>query len=129
MGEGYWVGHLAVVYDGNDPGQIDISFGDYDGQPQQFAVVGDAPDPARVDRSTGLVKYGLAQIESYSASTGELWDHQHYAAHIRTRAGGPTTGTVLMQLTGRRRLKVEIFPGLPPSAVNGFDGKALFYER
>jgi len=31
MNEGYWDAHLAVVYDGNDPGQIDISFGNYQG--------------------------------------------------------------------------------------------------
>ncbi len=129
IGEGYWTGHLAVVYDGNDPEQIDISFGDYEGQPQQFAVVGNSPDPARVDQSTGLVKYELGQIEYYSAGTGQLWDHQHYAPHIRTRAGGSVMGTVLMQLTGQRKLKMEIFPGQRASAVRGFDGKALSYER
>ena len=36
-GEGYWAGHLSIVPDGNDPGWTDISFGDYQGQAQQFA--------------------------------------------------------------------------------------------
>jgi hypothetical protein len=32
---------------------------DYEGQPQQFAVIGNRPDPATVTQSTGLVKYEL----------------------------------------------------------------------
>jgi len=71
--EGYWDGHLAVVLRRNDPGQIDISFGNYDGQPQQFAVIGNAPDPASVDIAMGLVKYELGQIVTYRGDTGELW--------------------------------------------------------
>ena len=37
MREGYWVGHLSLVYDGNDPGQIIVSLGDYQGSPMQLA--------------------------------------------------------------------------------------------
>ena len=46
--EGYWDGHLSVVYDGNDPTQVEVSFGNYQGSARQFAVVGNAPDPATV---------------------------------------------------------------------------------
>src|SRR5205807_1502449 len=88
MNEGYWDGHLAVVYDGNDPGQIDISFGNYRGAPGQFAVIGDLPDPATVSQSTGLIRYELGLIQTYSASTG-------------------TIGTVLMQMIATRGIKVE----------------------
>jgi hypothetical protein len=129
MNEGYWEGHLAVVYDGNDPGQIDISFGNYQGSPHQFAVIGDAPDPATVDESTGLVRYVLGQIQTYSGTTGQLWDGRTYLPHIRTRASAGVIGTVLMQLMAARSLKVEIFPGLTASQVKGFDSRATMFER
>jgi hypothetical protein len=127
-GGNYWTGHLSVVYDGNDPRQVDISFGDYRGQPQQFAVVGNTPDPARVDQSSGLIKYELGQIQRYSADTGKPWDSQHYASHVSTKAG-PAVGTVLMQVTGKRQLKMEIFAGKTASQVVGFDAAAELYER
>lgn len=127
--EGYWDGHLSVVYDGNDPGQIDISFGNYRGQPQQFAVIGNAPDPADVTEATGVVAYQLGQIVTYSGDTGEAWDHRTYLPHVRTRADSTVMGTVLMQLTGRRQMKLEIFPGKTAAQVQGFDSGALVYER
>jgi hypothetical protein len=129
MVEGYWVGHLAVVYDGNDPGQVDVSFGNYQGTAQQFAVFGNSPDPAAVDESTGVVKYELGQIQSYSAATGKAWDSRSYLPHMRVRAAGGVAGTVLMQLVGKRSLRVETFPGKQAAQVSGFDSGALMYER
>ncbi|MBX4197242.1 hypothetical protein KW801_01650 [Candidatus Saccharibacteria bacterium] len=128
-GEGYWAGHLSVVPDGNDPTWTDISFGDYQGQPQQFAVIGNTPDPAKVDSATGLVKFQLGQIEHYSATTGEIWGGQAYVPHIRTRANNNVKGTVLMQMTDKRTLKMEIFPGKTAAQVSGFDSSALIYTR
>ena len=128
-GEGYWDGHLSVVYDGNDPGQIVVSIGNYQGQPQQFAVIGNLPDPAQVSQATGLVAYELGQIVTYRGDTGELWDHKSFLPHIRTRADSRVLGTVLLQLIGDRQLKVEVFPGKGRAAVSGFDSGALLYER
>jgi hypothetical protein len=128
-GGNYWTGHLAIVPDGNDPTQTDVSFGDYQGQAQQFAVIGNQPDPATVDPATGVIKYELGQIETYSGSTGQVWDHMSYLPHIRTRANGRVQGTVLMQLVGPRSLKMEIFPGKTAAQVSGFDAAALMYER
>jgi len=129
MNEGYCDGHLAVVYDGNDPGQIDISFGNYQGAPRQFAVVGNSPDPATVAGSTGLVRYELGLIQNYSASTGQLWDGKTYLPHIRTRASAGVIGTVLLQLMATRGLKMEIFPGRSAGQVVGFDSNAVMFER
>src|SRR5437867_3670515 len=127
--EGYWDGHLAVVYDGNDPSQIVISFGDYQGQPQQFAVVGNTPNPASVSQGTGLVTYELGQIVTYGGDSGQSWDGMSYLPHIKVRAGTPAAGTVLMQMVAQRQLKVEIFPGKTAAEVSGFDSAALTYER
>jgi hypothetical protein len=129
MREGYWVGHLSLVYDGNDPGQIIVSVGDYQATPMQFAVIGNEPDPASVDPTTGLIKYELGQIEWFSADTGMTWDHQAYMPHVRTRAGADVIGTILLQLVGPRSLKVEIFPGKTAGQVSGFDAGALLYQR
>jgi hypothetical protein len=126
---GYWDGHLSVVYNGNDPSQIEISFGNYQGQPQQFAVIGNIPDPAKVDQSSGLIKYELSQIEPYSADTGQVWDSVTYLPHLRTRVAGTVEGTVLMQMLGKRSLKMEIFPGKTAAQISGFDSGALMYER
>jgi hypothetical protein len=129
MQEGYWDGHLAVVPDGNDPSQIDISIGNYQGTARQFTVIGNSPDPATVAESTGLVRYELGQIETYSASTGQRWDGKTYVPHVRTRAAGGVLGTVLMQMMATRSLKVEIFPGKSSSQVAGFDASAVMFER
>ena len=127
--EGYWVGHLSIVPDGNDPNQIVISIGDYQGQAQQFATFANQPDPASVDQSTGVVKYELGQIQTYSATTGQVWGGQQYLSHIRARASGPVAGTILVQLTGMRELKMETFPNKTAAQVSGFDAGALAYER
>jgi hypothetical protein len=128
-GEGYWVGHLSVVYDSNDPGQVVISFGDYAGSARQFAVVGNTPDPASVDQGSGLIAYQLGQLEWYSGDTGLAWDHVSYIPHVRARAGRDVSGTVLMQLVGTRSLKIETFPGRLASQATSFDSGAVMYER
>lgn len=127
--DGYWAGHLAVVYDANDPGQVEISFGNYLGAARQFAAIGSTPDPAMVSVSTGLVRYELGYLESYSPATGVAWDTKTYLPHMRVRATGGVVGTVLMQLAGARSLEMEIFPGRTAGQVTGFDSGALMYER
>ena len=128
-GEGYWDGHLSIAYDGNDPNQIIVSFGNYQGQPAQFAVIGNAPDPATVSQTTGIVSYELGPIVTYNGDTGDLWDAHSYIPNIRAKAGTPAQGIVLLQLLGDRHLKVEAFPGMTATQVSGFDSAALLYER
>ena len=129
MQEGYWDGHLAVVPDGNDPGQIDISIGNYQGTARQFAVIGNSPDPSVVAESTGVVRYELGYVETYSAVTGQRWDGKAFVPHVRTRAAPGVLGTVLMQMMATRSLKVEIFPGKTSTQVAGFDANAVMFER
>jgi len=128
-GEGYWVGHLSIVPDGNDPSQTIVSLGDFEGQAQQFAVIGNTPDPATVSPGTGPIRYELGQIVNYRGDTGEPWDHRSFIPHIRTRAGDWEVGTVLLEMTGPRRLRMEVFPGLGAADVPGFGPDALIYER
>ncbi len=79
--------------------------------------------------STGLVRYELGELQSYSAVTGAAWDTKTYLPHMRVRATGAVIGTVLMRLVGTRSLEMEIFPGKTAGQVNGFDSGALIYER
>lgn len=129
LSEGYWEGHLAAVYDGIDPTAIELSFGDFAGQAAQYLVVGNAPDPAQVSESSGVVKYELAGISYYSAVTGMTWDRTHYARELRARPQPALTGTVLMQVVATEMLKVEIFPNKAAAQVGGFDTAAQIYVR
>src|SRR5437588_351723 len=83
-------------------------------------------DPATVDQSSGLIKFELGQIQHSSGDTGKPWDGQQYVPHVTTRAG-PVVSTVLMQLTGQRQLKMEIFAGKTASQVIGLDAAAELF--
>lgn len=124
-----WRAHLSFVYDAIDPSLAVLSIGDYGGQAQQFAVIGNAPDPATIGVGD-LHKYELTQIDHYRSSTGQPWsDNTHAFDDIKARPGSYVQGTVLAQLVGTRKLKFEAFPGKPAAQVTGFDASAITYER
>ncbi len=129
----YWDGHLALVPDGLDSTQWRFSIGNFSGDPRQFGVKGNAPDPRAISVETGLVKY-------------ELTDNEHYARNDPTRHGlgtgcvrpgddiasrnlGQVLGVVLLQMTGTRTLKCEVFPGKSAAEVAGFTLAVKMYER
>ena len=126
---GYWVTHLSFAYDGLDPSLIIISLGNFSNEPQQFAVKGNAPDPATVGVSNGLVKYELVGFE-YRTEKGERWDKQSFAK-ITTAFGydHPVQGVVLVQMLEDRKIKLEVFPGKLASQVSGFTENKKIYER
>jgi len=127
--EGYWNGHLSIVPDGNDPTQVIVSIGDFNGQAEQFAVIGNTPDPATVSTNTGLVKYELGQIVYYSGDTGKVWDRLTYLPHLRTKASDFAAGTILVQLISPRVLQVEVFPDKTAAQTSTFTTNANLYER
>lgn len=115
-GRNYWVGHLSLAYGHIDPALVLISMGMPDGSSQQWAVKGNAPDPATVDASRGVVKYEVQ---------GQRGDS------VRTNAN-PTTplqGVLLVQVLPGRQLRIEYFPGATASSVSGFSAAAKTYER
>lgn len=131
----YWDGHFSFVYDFLDPSQIRFSIGNWSGQPAQFGVGGNSPDPKDVSPSTGIIKVELV--------------HFGYGARNDPSAtglgGGPNSivpgddvysynfagekGTALLEMTGPRLLKVEVFPGKAAADVTGFTSAARMYER
>lgn len=123
----YWVGHLSIVYDCYDPDAIVISFGDYEGTPKDFAVKGNAPDPADVSVDSGLIKYELTDYEYYVGD--ERWDRNSFLKGLEARNSGTERGVVLFQLIDDRKLKMEIFDGQTSDSVTVFTENALIYER
>jgi hypothetical protein len=123
-----WRGHLSFVYDYIDPTLIEVSIGDYGGQSKQFAVKTNGPNPASIGEGK-LTKYELTTIDHYRQTTGETWDSMHAFTDIKARPGMAVQGTVLVQLTGKRKLKFEAFPGKTAAQVTGFTNNAIIYER
>ncbi|MCA9349096.1 hypothetical protein KC878_03050 [Candidatus Saccharibacteria bacterium] len=114
---GYWVGHLALLYYANDPQYIIISLGDYQGSPKAFAVKGNTPDPATIGVDSGVVKYEL--IEAPNGGGGSVSINQN----------SQVQATALFQVLENEKLKTEVFPGQSGAEITGFTDKALSYER
>ncbi len=127
--ENYWTSHLSIVYDAYDPQRIVFSIGNYDGKDsEQFAVKGNAPDPANVKIEDGLVKYELVQYDWFTPG-GNPWDRKSLAKGLKTVSNENTLGIVLAQMIEDRKIKFESFPGKTASQVSGFTSTARIYER
>ncbi len=117
--------HASFVYDDIDPTHIILSFGNFGGQPAQFGVENNSPDPKDISVSSGVVKYKLVDTQ-YILSNGNLWDRFSYANNIRAMSGSYVKGVALVQMMSERALKLELFPGQSDAS---FDDKAILYER
>jgi hypothetical protein len=114
----YWVGHLAFAYHHVEPSELIISIGELDGKARQFSVRDNAPDPAKVSKADGLVKYGLIapRIENRTGKPFGGYEERFY-------------GALLAQLIEDRKLRVEVFPGKTTEEIKGFTNAARNYER
>lgn len=133
----YWDGHLSITPDYIDPTFWHFSTGNWPfdtaqgkgGQATQFGIT-PTPDPTKVGVETGLVKYELRQSELYNADTNQQWlSNEAPIANPKARLIGDVQGTVLLQLTEPRKLKVEAFPNKSASEVAGFTTNTKNYER
>lgn len=124
---GYWTTHLAFAYNNLDPTLVIVSIGNYPSRFGQFAVKGNAPDPATVRVSTGLVKYELVGFE-YRTENGQWWDRTSFAKIAKAEEVGQVEGVVLVQMTEDRKIKFEAFPGKTAAEVPGFSSPTI-YER
>ena len=95
----------------------------------QFGVRGNTPDPADVTPSSGLIKYELMQADWVVADTGKSWDRASNPGSGLRGSYGEEKGTLLVQMLGDRRIKVEVFLGKAPGEVEGFTDAARIYER
>ncbi|MBI4017399.1 MAG: hypothetical protein HY366_00450 [Candidatus Aenigmarchaeota archaeon] len=123
-----WKNHLSFVYDPVDPSHVIVSIGDYGGEPKQFGVKDNAPDPASISASTGLVRYELQQLD-YVDENGEYWDRFSYDSGLKAVNQAIVHGVALVQIIEARKIKFEAFPGKTSSEVSGFTSAAKIYER
>ncbi len=124
----YWIGHLSISPDYLDYDHFIVSLADYDGTEAQFGVKGNAPYPSEVGVETGVVKYELVSYEYYDKN-GNRWDRRSLVKGLKAKNNEEVQGAVLLQLTEKRKLKVEIFPGKTGDQVSGFTAGAKIYER
>lgn len=125
----YWTTHLSIAPDAYDPTSIVVSLGDYAGQPTQFGVKGNTPDPASVDVNSGMIKYELVQ-QDWVKENGQHWDRMSLAKNIKAKNHEEKAeGTVLIQMLENRKLKMEVFPNKTASQVSSFTSNAKIYER
>lgn len=130
-GSGYWSGHLAVAYNDIDPRLVEISIGSLvgsNGQGGQYAVAGNAPDPVTINQASGLVKYQLTYW-NYKMPDGSDWDRHTPQPTMKAEPGNGVVGTALLQLTGQRTLRMEVFLGKYSAQVSSFTSAAKTYER
>jgi len=117
--------HLALAYDNIDPSADIFSIGNYQGQPTQFAVIGN-PDWTKITNGSGLAKVQLAGINHVTAD-GSMWTGQ-FAKGIKL-VPTQTQATALIELTGPEEMTVELFTDKTPAQVSGFDSNAVNYDR
>lgn len=98
---------LSFFYDNFDPSIILIGYADTNTVDK---VVGNAPDPALIDQSSGVVKY-------------ELYDKDEKTDVTFTQA------VVLVQMVAPSRIKFELFPDKSADEVTGFDDAAFYFDR
>ncbi len=125
---GYWKTHAAFVPDAYDPSYFIVSLGDFEGEARQFGTKINSPNPASVGVGTGIVKYELVKW-GYKTDTGVDWDRGHFARVTDAYAQSEVFGTVLVQMVGERKLKLEVFAGKKASEVTGFSGREKVYVR
>jgi hypothetical protein len=116
-------GHLAIVYSSLVRDTLVISFGFYgDGGSRRFFVKDNAPDPATIVTSSGLVRYELTGAYQEMdregnccdsgfevASTGERWYGDAYPEGgelVATLHENPSA-VVLIEMLDERTIKVE----------------------
>lgn len=117
-GKGFWSGHLAIVPDNIDSSILNISFGSYlDGAAKQFSVMSPYKDPAKMTAGDQPTKYELVAYAQPSKFVPQP---------ITARS---VEGTVLLQLTDKRTLKIETFPNKKAGEVSGFTSAAKTYVR
>lgn len=123
----YADGHLALIPDYLDPSNWVFSTGAIN-HGSQYSIKSPSVAPDKLDQKSGLVKYELAQY-SHNDETGSKWLGASVPKSITLNTTGSTVATVLVEMTGKRELKVEVFEGKTASQVSNFSDKAITYTR
>ena len=103
--------NLGFFYYTEKPSVIKIG---YDTTGTVYVIKGNGPDPANIGVDSGLVKY-------------ELMNSRHQDKN--NPSSFTVEATMLVQMTGDRTLKMELFTGKTADEVTGFDSNALDFIR
>lgn len=124
----YADGHLSIAPDFLNPSSgWAFSTGAIE-HGKQFTIKNPSVTPDKLDESKGKVKYELASYEHID-ETGGKWLGASVPKKIGLNTKGNTMATVLVQLTGKRELKVEVFQGKTAGQVSDFTDAAAIYTR
>ena len=123
----YWEGHVALVYDYIDPGQLRVSIGhDWGlGISTPYGVKGNSPNFKEIGIADGMVKYKLVALKDMSRESGYISEDALIEVSDETRM----LGTMLVEMLEPQKIKLEIFPGQTADKVGGFTNKAIIYQR
>lgn len=124
----YWSTHMSIVYHHLDPERIILSIGNFNGESKQFAIVGNTPDPATIGPEDGAVRYNLVEFD-FQTQNGEHWDRITPTKNITVVETTQRHGSILFQMVGDRKLKVEVFPNADETIELSFTENAVIYER
>ena len=127
-GSEYWKGHLSISPEHLDPDAIIASFGDFNGEPRQYAVKDPTPYPTEASQDSGLVKYELYDWQYYTSS-GETWDRNSLEQDLELRPTEQLAGCVAFELVGEKQLFMEIFSNSSCSSVSALTDDASIYRR
>lgn len=122
----YADGHLAIATDYVDTSAWIFSTGAIN-HGTQYSIKAPTITPDKLNESDGVVKYELCQFEHID-ETGARWMGKSVPETLKLKPIR-TVGTVLVQMTAKRELKVEVFLDKNPSQVSEFTSAATLYTR
>ena len=123
----YADGHLSLAPDFLNPDSGWVFSTGAINHGTQYAIKNPSVAPDKLDKSSGTVKYELANYEHLD-ETGAKWMGASVPKSIKLNTGGSTMATALVQVTGKRELKVQVFVGKSASQVTDFTD-ATTYTR
>lgn len=123
----YSDGHFSLAPDYLDPTGWVLSTGTIN-HGTQYGIKNPSVNPDKLDQNSGVVKYELITF-GHNDETGSRWMGAGVPKSIKLDTSGSVVATALVQLKGKRELKVEVFPGKTASQVSDFTGSANTYDR
>ena len=125
-----WRGQFAFAPNNYDPSLWEISSGAWGENGDQFAISASVSKPDSITVASGLVKYELYRVQLL-ADGKPINDERTISGEqtITAIAGQQSMGCMLVQLTVKREMQAEGFPGQSCVNFNSFDENAKIYER
>ena len=119
-GPQFWKYSLALAPYWNDPTLSMLSTG-------HWKSTADASQFFTTD-AVDFSKVGVGQTITVGLVDAKSFDKLAVATRSQI-AAAPVAGSAVIRVDGGEKLTVELFPGVPPTQVKGFDGNEEHYDR